>query len=50
VIVHRRAWSDDTGARLGAWLEAFNATKIADADDAALYELPVREGFAGAVR
>jgi hypothetical protein len=46
VIVHRQAWKDDTGARLGAWLEAFNATLLAEADGAALYELPVREGYA----
>ena len=46
VIVHRQAWADDTGVRVGAWLEAFNATLIAEADGAALYELPVREGYA----
>ena len=47
VIVHRKAWADDTGARVGAWLEQFGATRLADADEATLYELPVRELFAG---
>jgi hypothetical protein len=42
VIVHRSAWKDDTGRRLGAWLEQFGATVIADDDDAVLYELAVR--------
>jgi hypothetical protein len=46
VIVHRAAWRDDTGARVSAWLEQFGATLIAEADGAALYELPVRERFA----
>jgi hypothetical protein len=46
VIVHRQAWKDDTGARVGAWLEAFDARLIVEADGAALYELPVREGYA----
>jgi hypothetical protein len=45
-IVHRRAWADDTGQRLGAWLEQYEATLVAEADGAALYELPVRENFA----
>jgi hypothetical protein len=47
VVVHRQAWKDNTGALVGAWLEAFGATLITDADGAALYELPVREGLAG---
>jgi hypothetical protein len=42
VVVHRRAWSDDTGARLGAWLEGLDATLLTEADGAALYELPMR--------
>lgn len=46
VIVHRAAWKDDTGARLGVWLETFGARLIAEADGAALYELPMREGYA----
>jgi hypothetical protein len=48
VIIHGQAWADDTGARLGAWLEQFGATRIFDADGAALYALPVRENFAQA--
>lgn len=46
VIVHRGGWSDDTGAKLGAWLEQLGASPLADADGAVLYELPVRENFA----
>jgi hypothetical protein len=46
VVVHRPAWKDDTGLRVGAWLETFGATLLADADGAALYALPVRESFA----
>jgi hypothetical protein len=49
VIVHRLAWRDDTGSRVSAWLEQFGATLIAEGNDAALYELPVREGFADLV-
>jgi hypothetical protein len=49
VIVHRLAWRDDTGSRVSAWLEQFGATLIAEGDGAALYELPVREGFADLV-
>ena len=47
VIVHRQAWPNDFGARVSAWLEHFGARLIAEADGAALYELPVRENFAG---
>ena len=46
VVVHRGAWADDTGARVGAWLEQFGATRIFEADGAALYALPVRENHA----
>jgi hypothetical protein len=46
VIVHRGGWTDDTGARVSAWLEQFGATLIAEGDGAALYELPLREGLA----
>ena len=50
ILVHSRAWRDDTGARLGAWLQEFGASPIAEADGAALFELPVRENFAGGQR
>jgi hypothetical protein len=46
VVVHRRAWTDDTGARVGAWLEGLGATIIAEADGAAVYALPAREALA----
>jgi hypothetical protein len=46
VIVHSQGWPDDTGKRVGAWLEEFGATRLAEADGAILYELPVREAFA----
>jgi hypothetical protein len=43
ILVHRRAWSDDTGMKIGTWLEARGAAVIADADDAVLYALPMAE-------
>lgn len=46
VIVHRQAWRDETGVKIGAWLEQFGATRIAEADGATLYEIPLRETFA----
>jgi hypothetical protein len=46
VVVHRRAWLDDTGAKVAAWLEQFGATVIADIDGAVLLELPVRQEYA----
>jgi hypothetical protein len=46
VIVHQRAWADDTGVKVGAWLQQFGATPLFEADGAVLYELPVRENFA----
>jgi hypothetical protein len=46
VVVHRQAWKDDTGARVGVWLQTFGATLLSEADGAALYELPLRENFA----
>jgi hypothetical protein len=47
VIVHVSAWPNDTGMRIRGWLEEFGATRIAEADGAVLYELPVVEGHAG---
>ncbi|HXG87575.1 MAG TPA: hypothetical protein VNJ02_04495 [Vicinamibacterales bacterium] len=46
VIVHRTAWSDDTGAAIGAWLATLGARIVAEADGAVLYELDVKEGLA----
>jgi hypothetical protein len=46
IVVHRGAWPDDTGERVGAWLEQFGATVIAEGDGARLYALPVREEHA----
>jgi hypothetical protein len=46
VVVHRQAWRDDTGARVGAWLEQFGAAIIAESDNAVLYELPMRPALA----
>jgi hypothetical protein len=46
IIIHRRAWSDDTGTRLAAWLEQYGAQSVVDVDGAVLYELPVRESLA----
>lgn len=46
VIVHRQAWTDQTAAVIGAWLETLGARNIAEADGAVLYEMAVREDFA----
>jgi hypothetical protein len=46
VIVHQQAWTDDTGARVVAWLDTFSATRLAESDGAVLFELPVRENYA----
>jgi len=41
--VHQRAWTDDTGARLVAWLESAGAEAVASADGAVLLALsPLR--------
>lgn len=43
VVVHQRAWTDDTGARLIAWLESAGAEAVADEDGAVLLALtPLR--------
>jgi hypothetical protein len=47
VIVHRNAWSDDTGVRVADWIEALGGTALADAEGAVLYALPVHERLAG---
>lgn len=36
VIVHERAWADDTGLRIEAWLESLGAVGVAEADGARL--------------
>lgn len=41
-VVHSGAWSDDTGRRLGAWLESRGARLASDVDGARLYVLPPR--------
>jgi hypothetical protein len=46
IVVHRAAWRDDTGVKIGAWLEQTGATMVADAEGAVLYELPVRQELA----
>jgi hypothetical protein len=46
VVVHRQAWTDDSGAAIGRWLGGLSARIVAESDGAALYELPVREGLA----
>lgn len=46
VIVHRQAWTDNTGGVIGAWLETLGARKIAEADGAVVYEMPRREELA----
>jgi hypothetical protein len=46
VVVHRGGWRDDTGMKVGAWLEQAGATIVAEAEGAVLYELPVRQELA----
>ena len=46
VIVHRPAWSDNTGALIGAWLETLGARVILEADGAVLYEMRMWEDLA----
>lgn len=43
VVVHRAAWPDETGIRIGEWLEALGARAIAEADGARVYEMPLDE-------
>ncbi len=45
-VVHPQAWTDDTGAVIAAWLVSLGAQAIAEADGAALYQMPVREALA----
>ncbi len=42
VVVHTRAWPDDTGTNVRAWLEAQGARVVGNADGAWLYQLPPR--------
>ncbi len=42
VVVHTRAWLDDTGPRVREWLESRGARAAGDADGAWVYELPRR--------
>ncbi len=40
VVVHTRAWPDDTGSSVRTWLEAQGARVVGNADGAWLYALP----------
>ena len=40
VVVHTRAWPDDTGTRVRAWLESQGARVVGTAEGAWLYALP----------
>lgn len=43
VVVHRRAWADDTGQRIETWLESIGAVLVTEDDDAVLLALqPLR--------
>jgi hypothetical protein len=46
VIVHRRAWPDDTGAAVASWIEAIGGELVAAADDARLYQIQTTERLA----
>lgn len=43
VIVHRAAWSDDTGARIVGWFESEGAAPVYDSGEAALLALDALE-------
>ena len=46
VIVHGRAWSDDTGVRIARWLESIGAHVLPTSGDALLYQIEAPERFA----
>lgn len=46
VIVHRRAWTDDTGTRIAAWLESLGGRVVAGSGDALIFEMESAERHA----
>lgn len=48
VVVHERAWNDDTGQRIEAWLESVGAVVVAEDDGAKLLTLNVEAPPRGA--
>jgi hypothetical protein len=46
VIVHGRAWSDDTGVRIARWLESIGGQAVPTSGDALLYQMVAPERFA----
>jgi hypothetical protein len=46
VLVHRRAWQDETGTAITTWIEAIGGHAVATADDAVLYEIATGERLA----
>lgn len=46
VIVHRRAWTDDTGTRIATWLESLGGRVVAGSGDALIFEMESTERLA----
>lgn len=46
VIVHGRAWSDDTGVKIARWLESIGGHVVPTSGDALLYQIEAPERFA----
>ena len=46
VIVHGRAWSDETGVRIARWLESIGGQVVPTSGDALLYQMVAPERFA----
>ena len=46
VVVHGRAWSDDTGVRIARWLESIGGHVVPTSGEALLYQIEAPERFA----
>ena len=46
VILHRRAWKDDTGTRIASWLESLGGRVVGGSSDALIFEMARAERHA----
>jgi hypothetical protein len=46
VIVHRRAWTDDTGTKIAGWLESLGGRIVGGSSDALIFEMVTTERLA----
>ena len=46
VIVHRRAWKDDTGTKIAVWLESLGGRVVGGSSDALIFEMANTERLA----